>query len=138
MDESRLATRIAIYRASGGEEINERVHELAVERDVTMAQIALAWLLHQDAVDAPIVGTTSVDHLEEADDRVLRLSLLYDARLSKRRDLVVGVAVLLENRVGVFAENGRWRPQVVCYRREDRWRSDVVGFFPVCTFDTLV
>ena len=31
-----------------------------------MAQIALAWLLHQDAVDAPIVGTTSIDHLEAA------------------------------------------------------------------------
>ena len=31
-----------------------------------MAQISLAWLFHQDAVDAPIVGTTSVEHLEEA------------------------------------------------------------------------
>lgn len=31
-----------------------------------MAQIALAWLLEQDAVDAPIVGTTSIEHLEEA------------------------------------------------------------------------
>jgi len=30
-----------------------------------MAQIALAWLLHQDAVDAPIVGTTSIEHLED-------------------------------------------------------------------------
>ncbi|PSP99025.1 aldo/keto reductase, partial [Halobacteriales archaeon QS_5_70_17] len=28
--------------------------------------IALAWLLHQEAVDAPIVGTTSVEHLEDA------------------------------------------------------------------------
>lgn len=31
-----------------------------------MAQISLSWLLHQDAVDAPIVGTTSVEHLEDA------------------------------------------------------------------------
>ncbi len=31
-----------------------------------MAQIALAWLLHKEWVDAPIVGTTSVEHLEEA------------------------------------------------------------------------
>jgi len=31
-----------------------------------MAQIALAWLFHKDWVDAPIVGTTSVEHLEEA------------------------------------------------------------------------
>ena len=58
--------RVAAYRANGGDEINERVEELADERDVSMAQIALAWLLHQDAVDAPIVGTTSVEHLEDA------------------------------------------------------------------------
>jgi aryl-alcohol dehydrogenase-like predicted oxidoreductase len=54
------------YRDGGGLEINERVAELADEKGVTMAQIALAWLLHQDAVDAPIVGTTSVEHLEDA------------------------------------------------------------------------
>jgi aryl-alcohol dehydrogenase-like predicted oxidoreductase len=35
-----------------------------------MAQIALAWLLHQDSVDAPIVGTTSVEHLEDAVEAV--------------------------------------------------------------------
>jgi aryl-alcohol dehydrogenase-like predicted oxidoreductase len=58
--------RVAAYRANGGDEINERVEELAGEKGVSMAQIALAWLLHQDAVDAPIVGTTSIDHLEDA------------------------------------------------------------------------
>jgi aryl-alcohol dehydrogenase-like predicted oxidoreductase len=31
-----------------------------------MAQIALAWLLQKDWVDAPIIGTSSVEHLEEA------------------------------------------------------------------------
>jgi len=54
------------YFEGGGREINERVAELAAEKGVTMAQIALSWLLHQDAVDAPIVGTTSVEHLEDA------------------------------------------------------------------------
>ncbi|MFW6458399.1 MAG: aldo/keto reductase [Halodesulfurarchaeum sp.] len=54
------------YFDGGGREINERVEELAAEYGVTMAQIALAWLLEQDTVDAPIVGTTSVEHLEEA------------------------------------------------------------------------
>ncbi|WP_276254100.1 aldo/keto reductase [Halomontanus rarus] len=54
------------YREGGGKEINERVAELADEKDVTMAQIALSWLLHQERVDAPIVGTTSVEHLEDA------------------------------------------------------------------------
>jgi aryl-alcohol dehydrogenase-like predicted oxidoreductase len=54
------------YLENGGREINERVEELANEKDLKMAQIALAWLLHKDAVDAPIVGTTSVEHLEDA------------------------------------------------------------------------
>ncbi|WP_435097475.1 aldo/keto reductase [Halarchaeum sp. P4] len=54
------------YREGGGAEINERVQELAAERGVKMAQIALAWLLHKDWVDTPIVGTTSVEHLEDA------------------------------------------------------------------------
>jgi len=54
------------YFEGNGREINERVEELAAEEDATMAQIALAWLLHKDWVDAPIVGTTSVQHLEEA------------------------------------------------------------------------
>jgi aryl-alcohol dehydrogenase-like predicted oxidoreductase len=58
------------YFESGGREINERVQELAAEKDVKMAQIALAWLLHTEWVDAPIVGTTSIEHLEDAAEAV--------------------------------------------------------------------
>jgi aryl-alcohol dehydrogenase-like predicted oxidoreductase len=54
------------YFEGNGEEINERVGELAAEKDASMAQIALSWVLHRDVVDAPIVGTTSVEHLEAA------------------------------------------------------------------------
>ncbi|GGN95530.1 MULTISPECIES: aldo/keto reductase [Haloarcula] len=54
------------YLEGNGREINERVQEIAAEKGVTMAQIALAWLLQKDVVDAPVVGTTSVEHLEEA------------------------------------------------------------------------
>jgi len=54
------------YFEGNGREINERVQELADEYDATMAQIALAWVLDKEYVDAPIVGTTSVEHLEEA------------------------------------------------------------------------
>ncbi len=54
------------YFEGNGQEINERVQELADEKDVSMAQIALSWVLHKDVVDAPIVGTTSIEHLEEA------------------------------------------------------------------------
>jgi len=54
------------YREGGVQEINERVADLADDKGATMAQIALSWLLHKDWVDAPIVGTTSVEHLEQA------------------------------------------------------------------------
>ncbi|WP_408959576.1 aldo/keto reductase [Natrinema sp. 74] len=54
------------YLQGGGEAINERIQEVADEKGVSMAQISLAWLLHKEWVDAPIVGTTSVEHLEDA------------------------------------------------------------------------
>jgi len=54
------------YREGGGKEVNERVEQLAEDRGVKMAQIALSWLLHKETVTAPIVGTTSVEHLEDA------------------------------------------------------------------------
>ncbi|WP_435194475.1 aldo/keto reductase [Natronomonas sp. EA1] len=54
------------YADGGGKEINERVQELADEYDATMAQIAIAWVLHKDVVTAPIVGASSVEHLEQS------------------------------------------------------------------------
>jgi len=54
------------YREGGGPAVNARVQQLAEERGVKMAQIALSWVLHKDWVDAPIIGTTSVEHLEDA------------------------------------------------------------------------
>jgi len=64
------SSRVEVYRSNGGEETNERVEELADEIGVSMAQVALAWLLHQDRVDAPIVGMSSLDQLEEAVEAV--------------------------------------------------------------------
>lgn len=42
------------------------VAEVAAERGMSRAQVALAWLLAQPGVTAPIVGSTSVNHLQEA------------------------------------------------------------------------
>jgi len=47
-------------------EIVDRVVDLAERRGVTPAQIALAWLLHQDGVTAPIIGASKMPHLEQA------------------------------------------------------------------------
>jgi len=44
----------------------DRVAELAAERGVARAQIALAWLLHKPGVTAPIVGATKIEHVEQA------------------------------------------------------------------------
>ncbi len=54
------------YQQGGGPEVNERVRELADEKGVKMAQIALAWQFHKEWVTTPIVGTSSVEHLEDA------------------------------------------------------------------------
>jgi aryl-alcohol dehydrogenase-like predicted oxidoreductase len=54
------------YPDNGGKEVNERVGELAADHGVSMAQIALAWLLHKDWVTAPIIGASKIEHLEDA------------------------------------------------------------------------
>jgi len=48
------------------EPVINAVHKLAETRGVTMAQIALAWVLRHPAVSAPIVGATRPHHLPEA------------------------------------------------------------------------
>jgi 1-deoxyxylulose-5-phosphate synthase len=48
------------------EPVVNAVHKLAEARGVTMAQIALAWVLRHPAVSAPIVGATSPHHQPEA------------------------------------------------------------------------
>lgn len=44
----------------------EKVTEIAGQRGVSNAQVALSWLLHQPAVTAPIVGASKMQHLEDA------------------------------------------------------------------------
>jgi aryl-alcohol dehydrogenase-like predicted oxidoreductase len=47
-------------------DVVERVVEVASERGVPAAQVALAWLLHKPGVTAPIVGATKLGHLRDA------------------------------------------------------------------------
>lgn len=46
--------------------IVDAVEEIASERGVSMAEVALAWLLSRPAVTAPIVGATKLEHLTTA------------------------------------------------------------------------
>jgi aryl-alcohol dehydrogenase-like predicted oxidoreductase len=43
----------------------EEVERLAADKDVTPAQLALAWVLHQGDDIVPIPGTTNPDHLDD-------------------------------------------------------------------------
>jgi len=55
----------------------ERVGEIARQRGVPNAQVALAWVLQQPGVTAPIVGASKMEHLEDA---IAALSLKLDQR----------------------------------------------------------
>jgi aryl-alcohol dehydrogenase (NADP+) len=46
--------------------IVERVAEVAAARGVSRAQVALAWVLRNPVITAPIVGTSKPHHLEDA------------------------------------------------------------------------
>jgi aryl-alcohol dehydrogenase (NADP+) len=55
-----------MYYADMDFAVAKRVTEIASKRDVSSAQVALAWLLRQPGVAAPIVGATAISQLEQA------------------------------------------------------------------------
>jgi aryl-alcohol dehydrogenase-like predicted oxidoreductase len=70
---SRLTTRAGadpftdyLYNQPTDFDVVDRVAEVASERGVTPAQVALAWVLHKPGVTAPIVGATKLEHLDDA------------------------------------------------------------------------
>ena len=42
-----------------------RIEEIAKKKGVSMAQVSLAWNLAKEHVVAPVVGATSLQHLED-------------------------------------------------------------------------
>jgi aryl-alcohol dehydrogenase-like predicted oxidoreductase len=69
----RLTTRAesdpfgdALYLPETDFDVVDRVADVASERGVPSAQVALAWLLSRPGVTAPIVGATKVAHVEDA------------------------------------------------------------------------
>jgi aryl-alcohol dehydrogenase-like predicted oxidoreductase len=57
---------LAAASTAGDQQIVERVAQIAKARNVSRAQVALAWLLHQKAITAPIFGATKPEHLPDA------------------------------------------------------------------------
>jgi aryl-alcohol dehydrogenase-like predicted oxidoreductase len=56
----------SLYRPDLDLPVIERAGEVAAQRGVSTAQVALSWLLHKPGVTAPIVGATKLEHLEDA------------------------------------------------------------------------
>jgi aryl-alcohol dehydrogenase-like predicted oxidoreductase len=56
----------SLYKPEIDFEVIERADEVAAEREVPTAQVALAWLLHRPGVTAPIIGATKLEHLQDA------------------------------------------------------------------------
>ncbi|MDY7090139.1 MAG: aldo/keto reductase [Actinomycetota bacterium] len=78
------------YDGDENRPIVDAVRRVAEARGVPMAQIALAWVLHNPVVDAPIVGPTKSHHLSDAvaaldielsDDELTALEEHYTPRL---------------------------------------------------------
>jgi aryl-alcohol dehydrogenase-like predicted oxidoreductase len=76
----------SLYRPDLDLPVIERASQVAAERDVSSAQVGLAWLLHKPGVTAPIVGATRLEHLEDAlaaeqlelsDEEIARLEAPY-------------------------------------------------------------
>ena len=64
-----------LYYQESDFEVVRRVSEVATRRGVPNAQVALAWVLQQLGITAPIVGASKMQHL---DDAVAALSLKLD------------------------------------------------------------
>ncbi|MBL6853576.1 MAG: aldo/keto reductase [Alphaproteobacteria bacterium] len=69
--------------------IRDRLNEMATAKGVSAAQLALAWLIHNPVVSAPIVGASKMKHLDDAiaaasikltDDEAKALSKGYETR----------------------------------------------------------
>ena len=54
------------FNRKADEAVIDAVAAVAAQRGVGPAQVAIAWLLAQPGVTAPIVGTTKASHLEDS------------------------------------------------------------------------
>ncbi|MFD0716320.1 aldo/keto reductase [Paenibacillus sp. GCM10027626] len=62
----QVAKALFIKTEEADRKVAERVAEVAANRGIPRAQVALAWLLQKEEVTAPIIGSTKISHLEDA------------------------------------------------------------------------
>jgi aryl-alcohol dehydrogenase-like predicted oxidoreductase len=61
-----FATRLYSATTETDERVVVRLQKVAAARSVPPARIALAWMLHQPGITAPIIGASKPHHLEDA------------------------------------------------------------------------
>ncbi|CAE6477269.1 unnamed protein product [Rhizoctonia solani] len=64
---------IAVFWKQAKEDNKEiifRLERIAKTRGISMAQVAIAWVLSKDAITAPIIGATSIKNLENTIDAI--------------------------------------------------------------------
>ncbi|KGP80264.1 MULTISPECIES: aldo/keto reductase [unclassified Paenibacillus] len=65
-ENDQVAKGLFVKTEEADRKVAERVAEVAADRGIPRAQIALAWLLQKEEVTAPIIGSTKISHLEDA------------------------------------------------------------------------
>lgn len=75
-EKDEAGRRLAAGMVEADRKIVERVAEIAAQRGIPRAQVALAWVLQKDVVTSPIIGATKLNHLEDA---VAALSVKLDS-----------------------------------------------------------
>jgi 1-deoxyxylulose-5-phosphate synthase len=73
------AYSVELYGMAGDWNVVDAVERIATARQISMAEVALAWLLGRPGVVAPIIGATRMSHLDAA-IRALDLTLTADER----------------------------------------------------------
>jgi 1-deoxyxylulose-5-phosphate synthase len=91
--EAAYTAQLDTVTTESDKKIVEVVREVAKERGVNQAQIALAWLRRSPVVAAPIIGALKTKHIDDAiavlsitltDDEVARLEAHYTPRLDNQ------------------------------------------------------
>lgn len=66
METDEVGKRLYSVTEAADRQVVERVAEIAVQRGLPRAQVALAWVAQQPGITAPIVGATKRHHLDDA------------------------------------------------------------------------
>jgi aryl-alcohol dehydrogenase (NADP+) len=86
----------AYYDRDADYAVQDRVIQLAGQRGAAPAQVALAWVLQQPGITAPVIGASKVEHLDQAvaaldlqlsDEECATLQEMYEPNLWELRNL---------------------------------------------------